>query len=41
MLSLRCGTPGYIAPEVFRANDLNIYDEKCDIYSTGVILYTM
>jgi serine/threonine protein kinase len=33
-----CGTVGYIAPEVL--ND-EIYDLKVDIFSVGVIMYTM
>ena len=36
-----CGTPGYMAPEVYLTetnNDLT-YDEKCDIFSLGCILY--
>ena len=32
----KCGTPGYIAPEIF-ANKRPTY--SCDIYSLGVILY--
>jgi calcium-dependent protein kinase len=32
-----CGTPGYIAPEVFTNN----YDFKVDVYSAGLLLYSL
>lgn len=34
-LTALCGTMGYMAPEVFRKK----YDEKCDAWSCGVILF--
>ncbi|CAD8067977.1 unnamed protein product [Paramecium sonneborni] len=34
----RCGTPGYVAPEVLRDQK---YDYKVDVYSAGIILYTL
>jgi len=33
-----CGTPGFMAPEIFSGNG---YDEKVDIYSLGLVLYTL
>lgn len=34
----KCGTPGYMAPEILRGED---YDSKIDIFSIGVVLYTL
>ena len=36
----KCGTPGYVAPEVINIEDLNdIYDPVCDVFSLGVIFH--
>ena len=38
VLKNRCGTPGYMAPEIFSSKG---YTDKVDIFSAGIILYTM
>ena len=38
----KCGTPGYIAPEVFNydaKSPSTFYNESCDIFSAGCIFY--
>ena len=37
----RCGTPGYVAPEIFRAGVHGAYSKKVDVFSAGVTLYVM
>lgn len=35
-----CGTPGYIAPEIFNEKDqVEAYFEKCDLFGIGIIWY--
>lgn len=41
-IHLRCGTPGFIAPEVFSAvSPTDHYSSICDLYSLGVTLFFM
>ena len=37
----RCGTPGYVAPEIFTAGIHGGYRNTVDLFSTGVTLYVM
>lgn len=43
ILFKRCGTPGFVGPEVLAYKDgsEDFYNEKCDIFSAGVILYVL
>ncbi|CAJ1944533.1 unnamed protein product [Cylindrotheca closterium] len=36
-----CGTPNYMAPEVFRLPESGFYDFRCDMWSVGVSVYCM
>ena len=39
---VRCGTPGFVAPEIMAIKDTDaIYDKACDIFSIGIILHIM
>ena len=39
----RCGTPGFVAPEVLKtkSTDFQTYTTKCDVYSVGITMYYM
>lgn len=39
-LFVRCGTPGYVAPEVINIKDMNEkYSTICDVFSVGIIFH--
>jgi calcium-dependent protein kinase len=41
-LFVRCGTPGYVAPEVINIKDMSTkYDPVCDIFSLGLIFHIL
>ncbi|CAD8180441.1 unnamed protein product [Paramecium octaurelia] len=41
-LYCRCGTPGYVAPEVINIKDMKAhYSSVCDIYSFGLVFYLL
>ena len=38
----RCGTPGYVAPEIANNNlKLSNYNEICDIFSLGCVMHLL
>ena len=41
MISGRCGTPGYVAPEVLKAGQDEKYPNNVDMFSLGVVAYTL
>ena len=41
MISGRCGTPGYAAPEVLKAGQDVKYPHNVDMFSLGVVAYTL
>lgn len=41
-LFVKCGSPGYCAPEILNAKgDIITYDTKCDVFSVGCVFYHM
>jgi len=41
-LFVRCGTPGYVAPEVINIKDMKKkYTSACDIFSLGLIYHLL
>ncbi len=39
---MRCGTPGYVAPEVINIKDMKTkYSTICDLYSLGLIFHIL
>lgn len=37
----RCGTPGYVAPEILNSKEGNKYEVICDVFSLGVIFFIL
>ncbi len=36
---VKCGSPGYVAPEIIYTN--NSYDYKVDVFSLGIVIYVL
>ena len=41
LLRGRCGTPGYVAPEILQAGVRDGYSNRVDVFSLGVVAYVM
>jgi serine/threonine protein kinase len=41
MLKGRCGTPGYVAPEILTTAPSEAYPSNVDIFSVGVVAYIL
>ena len=40
-LFFRCGTPGYVAPEIIALKESSHIEPQCDIFSAGVIFHIL
>ena len=40
-LFYRCGTPGYVAPEIIALSENGHVEPECDIFSVGVIFHIL
>ena len=40
-LFFRCGTPGYVAPEIVSLTQNEHIEPECDVFSAGVILHLL
>lgn len=40
-LFFRCGTPGYVAPEIIEMNESRHIEPECDVFSAGVIFHIL
>lgn len=40
-LFYRCGTPGYVAPEIIALSESRHVEPQCDVFSVGVIFHIL
>lgn len=40
-LFIKCGTPGFVAPEICNLKEGDSYDEKCDLFSLGCVIHIL